>query len=155
MELLLLEDINGVGKKNDIVIVGDGFALNCLLPQRRALVATPTVRKRYAELIKRRALERENERRIQMEASQALQGKVITLSRKVNKTNKLYAALSESDISRALMDQHQLDIPSDRIVIDEPIKTVGNAQVKVQVGSAQFPITVNVMKEEAAAKKAA
>jgi large subunit ribosomal protein L9 len=154
MELLLLEDISGVGKKNDIVIVGDGFALNCLLPQRRALVATPTVRKRYAEHIKRRALERENERRMTQEAAQALQGKVITLSRKVTKTNKLYAAVSESDISKGLMDQHQLDIPADRIVIDEPIKNVGNVQVKVQVGSAQFPITVNVMKEEAPVKKA-
>ena len=46
MELLLLEDIPGVGQKNDIIVVKNGFALNNLLPRRRALIATPTVRKR-------------------------------------------------------------------------------------------------------------
>ncbi|MFA6259652.1 MAG: bL9 family ribosomal protein, partial [Candidatus Peribacteraceae bacterium] len=62
MEVLLLQDINGVGKKNDLLIVGDGYALNFLLPQSKAIVATPTVRRRFSEQIRRRAMEVQKER---------------------------------------------------------------------------------------------
>lgn len=52
MEIFLLEDISGIGTKYSIQVVPDSYALNELLPQRKALVATPTVRKRYAEQIR-------------------------------------------------------------------------------------------------------
>ena len=55
MEVLLLQDIPGIGKKDDLLIVKEGYALNNLLPYRKALVATPTVRKRYADQIRGRA----------------------------------------------------------------------------------------------------
>ena len=154
MEILLLEDINGVGKKNDIVIVGDGFALNHLLPARRALVATPTVRKRYADAIKRRAEERENERKLQLEASTMLAGKTVSFARKVTKTGKLYAAISESDIAAALRDQHRLEIPAGKISISDPIKGIGTFQVQVRLSESPLPLAVSVTKEEAAKKKA-
>ena len=61
MEVLLLTDIPGIGKKDDLLLVGDGYALNCLLPRRQAMIATPTVRRRYAEIIRKRAVERQTE----------------------------------------------------------------------------------------------
>ena len=61
MEVLLLQDVQNVGQKNDLLMVGDGYALNFLLPQQKAIVATPTVRKRYAEEIRRRAEQKELE----------------------------------------------------------------------------------------------
>ena len=155
MEILLLEDINGVGKKNDIVVVGDGFALNHLLPARRVLVATPTVRKRYADAIKRRAEERENERRFQLEAASMLQGKTVSFSRKVTKTGRLYAAISQAEISAALKDQHALDIPASKISIADPIKGIGTFQVQIRVSESPLPLAVSVAKEEAVAKKKA
>src|SRR2546423_12740961 len=99
MEILLLQDIAGIGKKNDLLVVGDGFALNCLLPQRKALVATPTVRKRYADQIRKRAEEKETDRQSQQQAAAALSGKAVQFTRKVTKTGKLYAAISEEQIA--------------------------------------------------------
>lgn len=147
MEVLLLEDINGIGKKNDLLIVGDGYALNCLLPQRKALVATPTVRRRYADQIKKRAQEKENEKSRQAEAASALAGKTVTLVRKTTKTGKLYAAINEDAISEALKTEHGLEIPAEDIVIPSPIKAAGTFNVSAKLGSSEQPITVKVEAE--------
>ncbi len=155
MELLLLQDINGIGKRNDIIVVGDGFALNHLLPEHKALVATPTVRKRYAEQIRRRAEERENDRKVQLEAAGMLTGKIVHFTRKGTKTDKLYAAISAREISEALSTEHAITIAADKIQIAEPIKSVGNATVQVQIGDQSYPLQINVAREEVKAKKAA
>ena len=144
MEILLLEDVQGIGKKNDLLVVGDGFALNCLLPQRKALVATPTVRKRYADRIKRRAEEREQEKQIRANATHALAGKTVTFARKATKTGKLYAAISEEQIVSALLDQHALTIVPDDITIPSQIKAVGTFTVNVQSNGTEQALSVVV-----------
>lgn len=148
MEILLLQDIAGIGKKNDLLVVGDGFALNCLLPLRKALVATPTVRKRYAEQIRKRAEEKEREKQIHQAAATALAGKVIQLSRKAGKTGKLYAAISAEDISNALRDQHAANFPAESIQIAEPIKAIGSHSVQVKVGESMHSVTVVVTEQK-------
>jgi len=144
MEVLLLQDIPGIGKKNDLLVVGDGFALNYLLPKRAALVATPLVRKRYAEFIRRRAEERESERSAVAGAVQALAGKTITLRKKVTKTGKLYASITEKNIVDALKEQHDLTVSEDAIRIDDAIKTTGAHQVMVQMSEQVVTINVTV-----------
>ncbi len=144
MEILLLEDVQGIGKKNDLLVVGDGFALNCLLPQRKALVATPTVRKRYADQIKRRAEEKEHEKQVHANAVSALVGKTVTFARKVTKTGKLYAAISEELIASALLDQLALTVSPQDIVIPTPIKAVGTFTVEVRSGANEQPLSVVV-----------
>ncbi|MFA6522947.1 MAG: 50S ribosomal protein L9 [Candidatus Peribacteraceae bacterium] len=153
MEILLLEDINGIGKKNDLLIVGDGFALNFLLPQRKALVATPTVRKRYAEQIRKRAEEKERERQMRQDAAAALTGKTVTFSKKATKTGKLYAAITPEQISEELGKQHALTVPAESIVIAEPIKATGTFTVQVEVAGTQqsLSVVVQALAEEAKA----
>ncbi len=153
MEVLLLEDINGIGKKNDLLVVGDGYALNFLLPQRKALVATPTVRRRYAEQIKRRAEEKEKEKQLQANAVSAVAGKTVKFIRKASKTGKLYAAITEEQVAEALKEQHQLDLSSDAISLTEHIKAIGTFTVQVKIGAATQPITVVVEQQAAEAKK--
>ncbi len=137
MEVLLLEDVSGIGKKNDLLVVGDGFALNCLLPARKALVATPTVRKRYADQIRKRAEEKEHDRSRQTQAALALAGKSLTFARKASKTGKLYAAITEGQISEAFKAQHDLEIPAADIALDQHIKSVGKFSFQVKIGSSQ------------------
>ncbi len=157
MELLLLQDIDGIGKQNDIIVVGDGFALNCLLPQHKALVATPTVRKRYGEQIKRRAEERDTEKKILQEAADALRGKTVVVTRKVAKTGKLYAAVTPQDIATSLKNQHGVDLKADAIDIADHIKMLGNVTVQVKLaGGTLIPLQVSVQAEqEKGAKPAA
>lgn len=144
MEVLLLTDISGVGKKNDLIVVRNGFALNHLLPERKALVVTPNVRKRYAEQIKHRAIEREREREIQMSLSNALTGKVIHIAAKGSKAGKLYAAVSEDQISAALKEEYSIVIAADAIGIEDHIKKAGKHTVTITVGAQSVPVTIEV-----------
>ena len=148
MEVLLLEDIPGVGQKNDIIVVKDGFALNNLLPRRRALVATPTVRRRYAEQIKRRAEEKQQETELTRSAAGVLKDAVLSFTRKVTKTGKLYAAVAAKDIAEALSEQLSIEVPEVNIVIDEPIKAVGTHTAKVKLQEQEVPVKVEVKAEE-------
>lgn len=153
MEILLLQDVPGVGKKNDLLIVRDGFALNCLLPQRQALVATPTVRKRYADQIKKRAEEKETEKQVTSQMAGALIGKSISVSRKATKAGKLYGGVSAEDVAAELKTQHSITIAVDTIDLDEAIKTIGTHQVPVNVGNQSLTINVIVEAEKAVVKK--
>jgi len=149
MEVLLLQDINGIGKKNDLLVVGDGFALNYLLPKRAALVATPLVRKRYADLIRRRAEEREKEKKTQSDIAQSLTGKTVVLQRKASKAGKLYAAVTEKMISEALKTQHEIDVAADKIVIADEIKSTGNHTAQVKLTDQMVNVQVTVEAEKA------
>lgn len=148
MEVLLLEDINGIGKKNDLLIVGDGFALNCLLPQRKALVATPTVRRRYADEIRKRAMEKERDRQFQSDAASALAGKTVSFARKVTKTGKLYAAITEENIAEGLKDQHGIEVTADAIETREHIKALGSFKITIKLGSTKQPVNIEVLAEK-------
>lgn len=144
MEVLLLTDINGIGRKNDLVVVKNGYALNCLLPERRAIVATPGVRKRFAEHIKKRALEREMERELVQSVTSALGGKVAHISAKASKTGKLYASITEKQIMETLASEYGITVPVTAITLDEHIKTVGVHPVTITIGSQSTIIQVNV-----------
>lgn len=147
MEVLLLEDIPGIGKKNDLLLVGDGYALNCLLPRRQALIATPTVRKRYAESIKKRAIERQSELEAKQSAAAAVAGKKISFTRKATKTGKLYGAITEKVIAEALKEQLKLDIEESAIKLEDHIKALGEHTAHVEVAGRSEDLTVQVDQE--------
>ena len=144
MEILLLEDVPGIGKKDDLLVVGDGYALNKLLPARAAIVATPTVRRRYAEQIRRRAEEKAKEMAVQHDAAQAVQGQKLSFARKTTKTGKLYAAITEKHLAEELQKQLSLQVKESEIHIAEPIKTLGTHQVAVTVANADQKVEVEV-----------
>lgn len=148
MEVLLLQDVQGIGKKNDLLVVGDGFALNCLLPQRKALVATPTVRKRYAEQIKRRAEEKEQEKQLRDAAVNAIAGKTVNFQRKATKTGKLYAAITADQVAAALQEQLSLTVPVESISIADHIKAIGTFTVQIRVGEQDQPLSVVVQEQK-------
>lgn len=150
MEILLLQDVPNVGKKNDLLLVGDGLALNFLLPRRLALVATPVVRKRFAESIRSRAEEREKEKSARTNAAEALAGKSLTFTKKASKTGKLYASITEKILADALRADLKVNVDAANIEISQPIKSVGSYTVNVRFGDINQALKVEVKAEEAA-----
>ncbi|OGJ64333.1 50S ribosomal protein L9 [Candidatus Peribacteria bacterium RIFCSPHIGHO2_02_FULL_53_20] len=148
MEVILLQDIPGIGKKNDVLVVGDGYALNNLLPHRKALVATPTVRKRYAEAIRRRAEEKMREKEVADSAVSALAGKKLTFERKITKTGKLYAAITEKHLAEALEKQLQITAKESAITIPESIKALGMFTIQVDLSGTPADLAVEVKAEK-------
>ncbi len=125
MKVILLQDVRGSGKKNQIVEVSDGYARNFLLPRKLAREATAEVLnavENAREAEKHRAAVKLAEAE---EKARALKGKVIQLTARGGEGGKLYGAVTNDQIAQALLRQHGVEIDKRRIELEEPIKTAG------------------------------
>ncbi len=153
MEILLLSDIRNVGKKGDLLTAARGFAMNHLIPSGLAIVATPHVRKRYAQHIKKRAEEREQERAMQASMKDALAGKVVHITASAAKNGKLYAAITEAMIIEALQKEYSITLDASALSLTTHLKTIGTHNALVTVGTQSVPLQVEVKAEEVEGKE--
>ena len=133
MKVILLADVKGTGKKQEIVNVSDGYARNFLFPRKLAVDATPGAAK---ELEKKQAAERarETERRLAAEKkASSLRGKVITVVAKCGAQGRLYGSVTGAEIAEALQQQHGVEIDKRKIELAEPIRTVGETEVVIKL----------------------
>ncbi len=133
MKVILLADVKGTGKKQEIVNVSDGYARNFLFPRKLAVDATPGAAK---ELEKKQAAERarETERRLAAEKKAgSLRGKVITVVAKCGAQGRLYGSVTGAEIADALKEQHGVDVDKRKIELAEPIRTVGETDVLIKL----------------------
>ncbi|MBR4332189.1 MAG: 50S ribosomal protein L9 [Clostridia bacterium] len=133
MKVILLSDVKGVGKKQEIVNVSDGYARNFLFPRKLAMDATPGAAK---ELEKKQAAERarETERRLAAEKkASSLRGKVITVVAKSGAQGRLYGSVTGAEIAQALSEQHGVEVDKRKIELAEPIRTVCETEVIVKL----------------------
>lgn len=144
MKVILLKDVKGQGKKDQLVEVSEGYARNFLLPRKLAVAATPdavnTVRlKEKARLAEEARLKAEA-----METVEKLKKCQVRLTAKAGTGGRLFGAVTNKEISEGLKEQFQIDIPKQKLVLEEPIKAFGGYQVKAKLG---FEIvgTVSVM----------
>ena len=133
MKVILLVDVKGVGKKQEIVNVSDGYARNFLFPRRMAMDATPGAAK---ELEKKQAAERarETERRLAAEKkASSLRGKVVTVVAKCGSQGRLYGSITDEQVAAALLAQHGVEVDKKKIDLGEPVRTVGETDIVVKL----------------------
>lgn len=133
MKVILLTDVKGMGKKQDIVNVSDGYARNFLFPKKLAMEATPGAAR---EVERRQAAERqrETERRQAAEKKAAsLRGKVINVVAKCGAQGRLYGSVTGAEIAEALKLQHGVEIDKRKIELSDPIRTVGEVDVVIKL----------------------
>lgn len=133
MKVILLADVKGTGKKQDIVNVSDGYARNFLFPKKLAMEATPGASK---EIERKQAAERQREieRRAAAEKKAAsLRGKVITVVAKCGAQGRLYGSVTGQEIAAALNAQHGVEVDKRKIDLSDPIRTVGETEVIVKL----------------------
>jgi large subunit ribosomal protein L9 len=148
MRIILREDLDNLGTAGEVVTVRDGYARNFLLPRGLAALATE---KDVAKL--------EHERRViavrSAKLAKDLAAQVdklsqvsVSLSRAVGEGDKLYGSVTNRDIADALKEQGQ-EIDPRKIVLEEPIKTLGMTEVAIKLGKdATAKIKVWVVKKE-------
>jgi large subunit ribosomal protein L9 len=124
MEIILLEDIINLGYKDDVLKVKDGYGRNFLIPQHKAIVATPSARKILAENLKQRAHKLARVKTDAEELAAKLQGVALTIGAKTSSTGKIFGSVNNIQIAEAL---EKLGYNIDRkvIVIKEAVKEVG------------------------------
>ncbi len=130
MKVILLCDVKGSGKKDDVINVSDGYARNFLFPKKWAVEATPGAVK---EIERKRAAEEklERERRAAAEeVAKQLKDKLITLKVKCGGQGRLYGRITSAEIAAALKEQHGVDVDK-RKVECEDIRQVGETPISV------------------------
>ena len=133
MKVILLVDIPGTGKKDQIIEAADGFARNYLIPRKKAKEATPEVLNSI-EKAKSADKHREDVRRAEAEErSHSLKGKVIQVQGRGGENGKLYGAITNEQIAAAIKEQYGFELDKRRIEQDEPIRTVGQSTVTLKL----------------------
>jgi large subunit ribosomal protein L9 len=155
MQIILLERIGRLGQMGDVVNVKDGYARNFLLPQKKALRATPENLARFEK--DRAQLEaRDLELKREAEAVAAkLDGKSFLAIRQAGDTGQLYGSVSTRDIAE-LVTSGGFTIDRRQIVLDRPIKTLGLQTIKVALHpEVVVQVTLNVARSEDEAERQA
>ena len=135
MKVIFLKDVPRVGKRHDIKDVNDGYAMNFLLPNKLAVMATP---KAIAELELRKKeilVEREVQEDLLMKNLEELKDKVITIKGKTNDIGHLFSAIHARDIVSAMKEQNHADINEAFIMLEKPIKETGEFEIPVKVNN--------------------
>ena len=131
MKVILLMDVKGSGKKDEIINVSDGYARNFLFPKKMAVEATPGALK---EIQKKRAAAdaREAERRAEAEAKAALlKDKVIVMKVKCGEKGRLYGSITNAEVAEELEKQHGIKVDKRKIGMENNIRNVGEVHITV------------------------
>ena len=133
MEIILKQDVNNLGSKDDIVVVKDGYARNFLVPKGLAIMATSSAKKVLAENIKQRA---HKEAKIKAEAEKlaaAMTGLKLVIGAKTSSTGKIFGSVNTIQIAEALQGKgFEIDRKNVRIQEDH-IKEVGAYKARVKL----------------------
>ncbi len=135
MKVVLLQDVKGQGKKDQIVEVSDGYARNFLFPKKLAAIADAKVMNDIKNKETAREYKIEQEKKAARETAEKLQGIVVKIKVQPGSAGdgKFYGSVTTKDIGEALAAQHKIDIDRRKIVLSDPIKAYGTYSVDVKL----------------------
>jgi len=148
MKVILRETIESLGTIGSEVDVAKGYARNYLLPQGKAITATPQNRNIMAAEKAKVDLQIAKEKAIAEEMAARIEGVSCTITAKVGEEDRLYGSITVREIVDALAKQ-DIEVEKRRVLLSEPIKTLGTYKVPIRVYRDVEPeITVEVVPED-------
>lgn len=149
MKVILKETISSLGIIGSEVDVAKGYARNYLLPQGKAVPATPQQRKLLEQEKAKFELQIAKEKEFAQEMADRLAAVAVTIPSKVHEADKLYGSVTVRDIIDAL-NRQGVEVEKRMVLLTEPIKTVGTFKIPIRVYQGIKPeITVEVVPDEA------
>ncbi len=147
VRIILRSDLDGLGKRGDIIDVSDGHARNYLLPKGLAMKATPGTVDQAGKMRRARDVRDQAEREQAQSVASTLVAQIITVPAKAGPEGKLFGSVTTADIVAAV--EAATGIALDRRDIEsDPIRTVGSHQVRASLhNDVSFPITLDVVRE--------
>ncbi len=148
MEIILREDVEKLGTRGQLVKVTSGYARNFLLPKRLAVAANESNKKIVEQ--ERQAHVRRDAKEVSsaQDLAKLLAGVSITIAQKAGENDQLFGSVTSKDIADAL-EQQKFTIDRRKVVLEEPIKTLGEHKVTVRLHrDVAVEVPVHVVKEE-------
>ena len=133
MKVILLDNIKGVGKKDEIINASDGYARNFLLPRKLAVEAN------NENLAKLKAKQSANDYRKDVEKQEAkkmaekLKGILLKVRVKAGENGKIFGGVTAKEISDELKNQYKIEIDKKKIDLKETVKTLGSLSVNIKL----------------------
>ena len=149
MKVILLEDIKGVGKKDDIKEVSEGYAKNFLLPHKKAVLADKNNLTKMKNIQKIEEEQKRQEYEDALSLAKKIENKNLIMKAKLGENGKLFGTVTNKEIAEELKKQEGINIEKKKIIIQNPIKMLGQREVKIKLHpkvSATLNITIQELK---------
>ena len=130
MEIILKEDVKGIGYKNDIITVKGGHGRNYLIPQGLAVIASPSNKKMIEENIRQAAHKADKVKKDAEDIAAKLEGLTLQIPAKAGESGKIFGSVTTLQISDVLKEKG-FDIERKRISINSDIKTLGDYSAEI------------------------
>ena len=145
MKVILLQDVKGKGKKGQMIEVSDGYARNFMLPRKVAIEATPDAVNTMRMNDKAAAEKAARERAEAVEISKKLRAMTVVVTAKGGGAGRLFGSVTNQEIADALAKASGIKLDKRKIVISDPIKSVGTYTVNCKLGyEITAPLTVKI-----------
>jgi large subunit ribosomal protein L9 len=150
MKVILLQDVEGLGKAGDLKEVANGYARNYLVPRQLAAGATPGLIANRTQRIAAEQRKLEKLAELNKQQAERLNQVTLTFKARVGSQGRLYGSITSQDIAAALREVENITIDRRSIELSEPIRGTGTFAVPVRVATGLEPkLTVNVVDEKA------
>lgn len=133
MKVIFLEDVNGVAKAGQIKEVANGYGRNFLIPQKRAVLASPAAIKAVEAQLKIQAQQQEQTEAELAEIAKQLEGKEVTLTAQAGAKERLYGSITAADIATELQKNTGFFIDKRKIELEKPIHKLGSYEIMVRL----------------------
>ncbi len=146
MKVILMQDVKGKGKKGQMIEVSDGYARNYMLPRKMAVEATADAVNTMRMNDKAAAEKAAKERAEALEISKKLREMTLTVTAKGGGAGRLFGSVTNQEIADALKASSGIALDKRKIVISDPIKSVGTYTVQCKLGyEITAPLTVKIV----------
>lgn len=133
MKVILLDNIKGVGKKDEVINAADGYARNFLLPRKLAVEANAENMSKLNNKKEAASYKKDVERQAAEELARKLKGIMLKVKVKAGENGKIFGGVTAKEISDNLKSQYKFDIDKKKIELKETIKTLGEFNVPIKL----------------------
>lgn len=133
MKIILLQDIKGVGKKDEVINASDGYARNFLFPKKLAVEANAENMSKLNNKKEANNYRKDLEKQEAQEIAKKLKGILLKMKVKAGENGKIFGGVTAKEISENLKTQYNMEIDKKKVDLKELIKTLGSFQVNIKL----------------------
>ena len=133
MKVILLENVKGVGKKDEVINASDGYARNYLLPKKLAVEANAENMSKLNNKKEANNYKKDLEKQAAEEVAKKLKGILLKIKVKAGENGKIFGGVTAKEISDNLKSQYQIEVDKKKIELKEQIKTLGSFSVTIRL----------------------
>lgn len=133
MKVILLENIKGVGKKDEIINANDGYARNFLIPKNKAIEANAANLSKLKAKQDSNAYKKSEEKKQAEEIKNKLSDITLTIKVKAGQNGKIFGGVTSKEISEQLKEQYKIDVDKRKIEVKETIKNLGIFEIDLKL----------------------